>query len=98
MFLYISLNHASSSLTMRHTDWRCETDWEVNNVREASHCGKPVLIISPSGIAYRFVSQSEAARFIGAASSDVNAAVRGKQQKVRGYSIFENPELLEGKQ
>ncbi|ALJ97825.1 HNH endonuclease [Lactobacillus phage CL2] len=66
--------------------------------RTSGHCGKPVLIISPSGIAYRFVSQSEAARFIGAASSDVNAVVRGKQQKVRGYSIFENPELLEGKQ
>lgn len=66
--------------------------------RTRGHCGKPVLIISPSGIAYRFVSQSEAARFIGAAASNVNAAVCGKQQKVRGYSIFENPELLEGEQ
>ncbi|QOI69736.1 endodeoxyribonuclease [Lactobacillus phage MLC-A] len=54
-------------------------------------------VISPSGITYRFVSQSEAARFIGAAASNVNAVVCGKQKKVRGYRIFENPELLEGK-
>lgn len=66
--------------------------------RTTGHCGKPVIIISPSGIAYRFVSQSEAARFIGVASSDVNAAVLGKQQKVRGYKIFEDKQLLEGKQ
>ena len=63
--------------------------------RTNGHCGKPVMIISPSGVKYRFVSQSEAARFIGAASSEVNATVRGKQHKVRGYIIFEDPELLE---
>ena len=63
--------------------------------RVNGHCGKPVVVISPDGIEYRFVSQSEAARFIGAASSEVNAVIRGKQRRVHGYGIYADPELLE---